>query len=66
MIDPVLERHGVTSSEGFCTVREKCQNVCLYVHDGVSGKSVDLTPSEARYIASKLRRLARRVEEKNA
>lgn len=67
MIDAVMERHGVTHvGDTWCAVRETYESVYISVYDGTAVRGVNLTPSEARYIASKLRRLARRVEEKNS
>ena len=63
--EEVRERHGVTvdpSVSNNVTVVETDDHVRLSIYDGVGTKALTLTPDEARHIASKLRRIAWRVE----
>jgi hypothetical protein len=61
----VREKHGAAVHNGHTVVvteREDCLK--LWVHDGSVGRDIFLTPNEARYLASKLKRLARRVDDR--
>jgi hypothetical protein len=66
--DEVRERHGVVaSSGGYVDVREGTSHVTVSLWNGnsvSSAMSTGLTPAEARYLASRLRRLARLIDEK--
>lgn len=66
----VRERHGVVLEKPahgcFIDEREKCVRVRVVGGDYNSESNTFLSPDEARYIASKLRRVARRVEERVA
>jgi hypothetical protein len=66
MTADVREKHGCVSNGGDKAVivneREECINIV--VNDGFGTRSIFLTPNEARYVASKLRRLSRRVDER--
>jgi hypothetical protein len=63
----VRERHGVVTSyssdEQTVTADEGTDCIKLRAHDGIGSREVFLTPNEARHIATKLRRLARRIDE---
>lgn len=62
--EEVRERHGTTqlNSSTYIHINEGDDVVKLVVYESGVTKSVSLTPDEARYIASKLRRVAYRVE----
>lgn len=63
MQEDVRERHGVLVGESMVvTVAEQERGVKILVNDGGGTRSALLTTDEARYLASKLRRLAWRVE----
>lgn len=67
MIDDVREEHGVVLVKGYCRVQEQFRMVRVTTWGGdpiVKPQYVDMQPSEARYLAAKLRRLARRAEER--
>jgi hypothetical protein len=62
------ERHGIVKNNGAydqaVTTDEGTDCVKLIANDGLGSRAVFLTPNEARHIATKLRRLARRIDEK--
>lgn len=61
--EEIRERHGVTTGpEALINVNEDEAHVTVVVREGGYNKVVYLSPDEARYIASKLRRVAWRVE----
>lgn len=65
--DGVRERHGCQSPTGYCDIREDGSHVVVKaaVYSTFwSATEASLTPARARYIARKLYRLARRVEQR--
>jgi hypothetical protein len=62
--EEVRERHGVTCliANTILALNEGDSEILVVMREGGITKSVTLTPDEARYLASKLRRLAWRVE----
>jgi len=64
-MDNVRERHGVAKEKGHVSLREDYGSILLTAADGIVMASNTITPEEARYLASKLRRLAKRIEEKS-
>lgn len=66
MDDGIRERHGVTATRqtGFVNVREAHDNIFVAVNDSNGSRECAVSPAEARYLASRLRRVARRLEER--
>jgi hypothetical protein len=64
-MDDIKERHGVQhfGDSAILTEQQSCIHVKLYKGSTpTSSTAIYITPNEARYLASKLRRLAKRVE----
>ena len=62
----VKEKHGVIVNDGAAAaiINEKTGHITLVISkSNGSSLSMNITPEEARYLASKLRRVAKRVEE---
>lgn len=62
----IREIHGVAIRSDLdrvlVTEREEC--VKIRVQDEMAGREVFLSPNEARHVATKLRRLARRIDDR--
>ena len=62
----VREKHGAMLNNGdkSFTLNEAHNCIALVANDGLGSRCVFVTPNEARHIASKLHRLARRIDER--
>ena len=66
MVDNVKERHGVSRPEGFVALLEWDHEILIRVVGGSKlNDALSITSADARYLASKLRRLALRMDERN-
>lgn len=58
----VRETHGMSKDPGSVIVSERDECIALTSNDTYAGRTCFITPNEARHLASKLYRLAKRVE----
>ena len=66
MADEIRERHGMqTTADNRTDLTEQHSHIRITVVQPAVSASNQLTPAEARYLARKLYRLARRVEERS-
>lgn len=62
-MDDVLEIHGVGTQAHSIHLFEGAGSVTLKIEEsGFSTRTINLSPTQARYLATKLRRMALRVE----
>lgn len=61
-MEDVLEKHGIVQKDNCVVIDEEAECISITTNNQYAGRTVYLTPNEARYIASRLYRLARRVQ----
>jgi len=62
--DGVRERHGVVAGYGHVTLVEESDGIKVFAVNSSANASAVISPQSARRLASQLRRLARRYEER--
>jgi hypothetical protein len=61
-MEDVREKHGVVQEKANVTINERESCIALTTNGEYNGQTCFVTPNEARHLASRLYRLARRVE----
>lgn len=61
----VRERHGVTTDNGYVDVRDDGEQISVVVSGGGAVGKAPIRADQARYLARKLYRLARRADKRN-
>lgn len=61
-MEDVQEKHGIQQDVNSVVLNERPGCISIATNDQYAGRTVFLSPAEARHIAAKLYRIAKRVE----